>query len=217
MSKFDGKINLDDLMSLCVKAIHEIDPDDLAYLFATGKSELEIRNQIALYMHRNRSDNQVISREWKRHDLAVLENGNPQLIIEGKSWIHADAANPRKLYNGEKSILHGLQKDLKKIKATSKKYTQVNGYISIILFTVDVTVKTKKEMKNMSIKYDDAHFKAINLKKIAFDGTGGKEALSEFLKKYGAIKRYPLDVGEYMGCKVAADFFILKPVSRSTK
>ena len=217
MSRFDVNINVEDLMSLCLKAIHEIAPDDLAYLFATGKSELEIRNQIALYMHRNRSENQVVSREWQRHDLAILENGNPQLIIEGKSWIHADAANPKKLIKGEKSICHGLNKDLKKIKNTSKKYGHINGYISIILFTVDVTVKTKKEIKNLSIKYAEGHLKAINSKKIDSDGSGGREALSEFLKKYGVVKRHLLDVGEYMDCKVAADFFILKPVSRLTK
>ena len=217
MNKFDFNINPDDLMSLCIQAIHEIDPDDLAFLFATGKSELEIRNQIALHMHRNRSENQVVSREWRRHDLALLENGIPKLIIEGKTWIHADAANPKKLNTGEKSIRHGMLKDLKKIEKTSKTYGKINGYISLVLFTVDVTVKTKKEIKIANIKYADSHFKAINSKMIDSGGGGGRGALSELLQKYGVVKRHPLEVGEYMGCKVAADFFILQPASRSPR
>lgn len=217
MSKLDVNVDPDDLIKLCMKAIHEIHPDDLAYLFATGKSELEIRNQIALYMHRNRGMGQVVSREWNRHDLVVLENGVPKLIMEGKSWIHADAANPKKLNIGEKSISHGMRKDLKKIKETSKKYGEVNAYISFVLFTVDVTVKTKKEIKDASIKYANAHLKAIKSKIIDSGGGGGRGALSEFLHDYGVIKRHPIDVGKYMGCKVAADFFILKPLPRLLK
>ncbi|MFM8297957.1 MAG: hypothetical protein ACKN9A_05970, partial [Microcystis aeruginosa] len=97
----------------------------------------------------------------------------PKLIIEGKSWIHADAANPKKLKRGEKSIRHGLVQDLKKIENSSKKYGRINGFISLILFTVDVTGKSKKEIKMANIKYADAHRKAIKSRSIDIDGAGG--------------------------------------------
>ena len=42
MNEFDPRFTPDQLMRFCLDAIHEIRPDDLAYLFATGKSELEL-------------------------------------------------------------------------------------------------------------------------------------------------------------------------------
>lgn len=56
----------------------------------------------------------MIAREWHRHDLTVLENNKPKVIVEGKSWIHFDAASEAKLKNGNFSIRTGMLNDLKK-------------------------------------------------------------------------------------------------------
>lgn len=211
MNKFDSDFNPDELMQFCLGAIHEIKPADLAYLFATGKSELEIRNQIALAMHRNRSENQVIAREWKRHDLAVIENGIPRLIIEGKSWIHADAANPKKLNKGKSSIKASMLRDLKKLKNTAKSFGTFKGYLTITIFTVDVSGRLQSEIDAAHIKYAKSHKKALDSKSIGFDGGGGRGALSEMLTKYGLVKREPLNVSHYLDFRVFADFFLIKP------
>lgn len=211
MNEFDPRFTPDQLMRFCLDAIHEIRPDDLAYLFATGKSELEIRNQIAMAMHRNRGNNHVIAREWKRHDLAVLENGDPKLIIEGKSWIHADAANPKKLTKGKDSIQSGMLRDLKKIKATAKRFGSINEYLTITIFTVDVSNKTKAEIDAAHIKYARSHKKALGSKSSGIDGSVGRGALTEMLVNYGIVKREPLNVSNYLDFRVFADFFLLKP------
>ena len=215
MAKFDFDIDADDLMQLMVEAIGEIDPDDLAYLFATGKSELEIRNAIALYMHKNAQSNQVVTREWNRHDLAVLEFGQPRIVIEGKSWIHADAADSQKLTQGEKSIRHGLHNDLEKLADTQNRYPNVSTFVTTILFTVDLQGASPSQLEEAQIKYADTHLRGIKSHTDAEELVGrGRGALSQFLHDYGVIKRHPLNVGRYLRYPVEADLFLLQPTPR---
>jgi len=215
MAKFEFDIDADDMMTLMVEAIEEIDPGDLAYLFATGKSELEIRNQIALHMHRNAQSNQVVSREWNRHDLAVLEFGRPRIVMEGKSWIHADAADSHKLTRGDKSILKGLERDLEKLAETQEKNTDVNSFITMVLFTIDLQGCSAKQLKEAHIKYAGTHLRGIKNHADAEELAGrGRGALSQFLNEYGIVKRHPLNVGQYLRFKVEADFFLLQPSPR---
>ena len=215
MAKFEFDIDADDMMTLMVEAIEEIDPDDLAYLFATGKSELEIRNQIALHMHRNAQANQVVSREWNRHDLVVLENGRPRIVVEGKSWIHADAADPKKLLRGDKSVAQGLKGDLKKMANTSKLHRNVSTFITMVLFTIDLQGCSKDQLKEAHIKYAASHLRGIKKHEDAEElAGGGRGALSQLLNEYGVVKRHPLNVGKYLRFQVEADFFLLQPTPR---
>jgi hypothetical protein len=57
------RLDIDEIIDSMVSAIGEIPINDLAYLFASGKSELEIRNQIALKWHRENLFGEVVSRE----------------------------------------------------------------------------------------------------------------------------------------------------------
>jgi hypothetical protein len=215
MGKFEFGIDADDLMQLMVEAIGEIKPDDLAYLFATGKSELEIRNAIALHMHKHTQGQQVISREWKRHDLAVLEFGKPRIVVEGKSWVHADAADSKKLVEGEKSIRHGLHNDLEKLEVTRNEFPNVSTFITMILFTVDLQGATPSQLNEAQVKYAPTHLRGIKKHSDAVELAGrGRGALSHFLNDYGVIKRHPLNVGRYLRFPVEADFFLLQPTPK---
>lgn len=200
------------MMSLMLIALSEIDPDDLAYLFATGKSELEIRNQIALYMHRNLNPNYIVAREWHRHDLAVLENGKPSILIEGKSWIHADAVNPGKMYSGQNSIVAGLERDIRKMYLTRDTYPEVNLFISMVLFTIDVERSSKSRVLETGIPYADTHRRGIKQHENAIELAGrGRGELSSLLSTYGAVKRDSLKTGYFHEFRVEADFFLLNP------
>jgi len=215
MAKFDFDINAEDLMQLMLEAISEIDPDDLAYLFATGKSELEIRNAIALYMHRNAASNQVVSREWNRHDLAILEFGTPRIVIEGKSWIHTDAADPKKLLEGENSIRHNLHNDLEKLAEIRHKFPSVSTFVTTILLTVNLKGATPSQLEEAQVKYSDTHLRGIKNHEDAEELAGhGRSALSRLLNEYGIVKRYPLNVGKYLRYSIEADFFLLEPTPR---
>jgi hypothetical protein len=207
-------VNSNYICQAMVAALNNVTPSDLAYLFATGKSELEIRNQIALHMHRNSRAHQVVSREWNRHDLAVLEYGSPRIVVEGKSWIHADAADPHKLTRGGKSILRGLERDLEKLAETRAKNTDVSTFITMVLFTIDLEGCSARQLKEAQIKYAGTHLRGIKNHADAEELAGrGRGALSQFLHEYGIVKRHPLNVGQYLGFKVEADFFLLQPIS----
>jgi len=212
MSEFKNDISLDSMMDLMLAAISEINPDDLAFLFATGKSELEIRNQIALQLHRNSQGNQIVSREWQRHDLAVLELGIPKILVEGKSWIHADAVSPAKMYAGKNSILAGLEADIKKMINTEENYTNINKFITMILFTVDVQGSPKKRVEDAAITYAASHRRGIESHdKITELSARGRRALSDLLSNYGLNKCASLNIGSFQEFKVVADFFLLRP------
>ena len=212
MNLLENGIDPDAMMSLMMSAINEINPDDLAFLFASGKSELEIRNQIGLYLHRIANSEQIVTREWLRHDLAILEHGVPKILIEGKSWIHADAVNPSKMHSGKKSIASGLRQDIKKMLKTESKYTEINKYITVILFTVDVERSSKARAKEAAITYADSHRRGIKAHENSIELAGrGRGALSDLLSSYGVVKRSSLNTGYFHEFRVEADFFLLKP------
>jgi hypothetical protein len=210
--RFEKVIDPDSMMSLMLAALSEIDPNDLAYLFATGKSELEIRNQVALHMHRNLDPDYIVTREWHRHDLAVLEDGKPQVLIEGKSWIHADAVNPGKMYSGKNSIVSGLERDIRKLYSTRETNPAVNIFISTVLFTIDVQRSTNKRLLEAGIPYADTHRRGIKNHENAIELVGrGRRELSELLSRYGIVKRSSLKTGYFHEFRVEADIFLFKP------
>ena len=205
------KFNLDEIIDSMVDAIKEIPVNDLAYLFATGKSELEFRNQVALKWHRERSEDEVVIREWKRHDLVVLNNNRPSLIMEGKHWIHYDAVSPTKLAKGPKSLKKEMEKDIAKIRKTQKRNPQAIGLISALLFTIDVSQKSDVELSHLHIKYGDYHAQGIKKCGNAEELAGrGRSHLRELMQEYGSLKRRPIEVGKYFGMPVEADLHLLQ-------
>jgi hypothetical protein len=209
-STFD-RYDLDGLMKSCENAIQEINPDDLAFLLATGKSELEIRNQIALHLNRNRSTHQTVAREWIRHDLALFEDGLPAFVIEGKSWLHADAVNEKKLLHGSKSIKHGIESDVKKLKKSANQFPHLATYISMLNFSIDVRELDLSSLRNAEIKYQSTHLKGLQDFRTLEDLAGhGRSRVSNLLSEYGVVRRTPLFVTRYLGMSIEADFYLVQ-------
>ena len=205
-------MDINELMEVFLESTKQIQPDDLAYLFATGKSELEIRNQLALHLHASRHPQQVIAREWKRHDLTILEAGIPKLIIEGKSWTHFDATSNTKLNFGDKSILSGMLRDIKKLKATQDHYPEMQGFISVLLFTVDVTQLNKKALDHAQVTYAYGHGSGARKFGSALESAiQGINNLTELLAQYGEVKTAPLAVGNFLEMPVKVDLFLMRP------
>lgn len=205
-------MNIDQLIESIRISSKRISPDDLAYLFATGKSELEFRNLIALQMHDSKKSSEVIAREWHRHDLTVLENNKPKVIVEGKSWIHFDAASEAKLKNGNFSIRTGMLNDLKKMHQTQLKYPDVECFASVILFSVDVEKTLKVPLLNAQVTYSNKHKRGSE----KYGSTAelvriGNENLMEMFSEYGSIKQFTIESGRYLGMKVYTNFFLMKP------
>jgi hypothetical protein len=201
----------DSVMTIFEDAIRSMHPDDLAFLLATGKSELELRTQIALYLNRHKGPFETIAREWARHDLVIFNHGLPTVVVEGKSWLHADAVNEKKLMKGPKSIRHGLEEDIKKLEKSYNTFPELNTYITMLNFSIDVR-HLDMSFENADIKYEKTHLKGLQEFRNLEDLAGhGRSRISDLLSQYGTVKRIPLRVGNYLNMPMEADFYLLQP------
>ena len=205
--------SLDRIRGLFAHSGELINHEDMAYLFATGKSELEIRNALALYLHSNLDTTQHALREWKRHDLALLDSsGQPMFIIEGKVWSHMDVLTPKKLLVGEKSIKTALENDIQKLADSKKKYPSVRCFITIVLFSIDVTTSSADLQTSEIVKYEPLHRRGMKkYKTLSQLKSAGREKLGDFLDDYGQTMFLPMWSGIYHGMEVTSEVLILEP------
>jgi hypothetical protein len=203
------RLDLNGLTQMAESAFKEINPNDLAFLFASGKSEGFLRDQLGTYLNRvlDTRSFQHVTREWKKHDLSVMEASKPMVVIEGKSWICHDAFRKTKLLTDKKSIFQGTLNDVKKLVATRDRYPEVSIYVTTVLYGVDTF--TVGNFENFNITYGSSHHRGIT-------AAGSFSQLVEASRShatvlhtaFGPTKRFPLEVGSFKGMKIQADFFI---------
>ena len=210
-------ITADSVTVMMAVALAHVHPDDLAYLFATGKSELYLRDHLAAYMHRNLglSEEQFIGREWQKHDLSINDGAHPHAIIEGKSYIHYDAANPKHLERGKNTIKHDVERDLAKAHKTFKwapgKGDDRKVIFTAIIFTVEVTQDHDATIGNITYaKYHRQGGNKFGSYPVLIQE--GRKNLRELMSRYGNVSSVPLNTGKYKGMQVTADFFAVENI-----
>jgi len=107
------------------KTIDWFGKNELAFLALTTKIELPLRDRWGYALFRKLAGSKyVVSREWKRTDLAIIENGNPKVLIEIKALYTFDAVSSKGNYV---KTIGKLQEDedkaLKLANADTKVYT----------------------------------------------------------------------------------------------
>lgn len=210
--------DLDTLNKLAQDAFKKIDPYALAFLFASGKSEGFLRDQLGIFMEFNLglSGDEHVTREWKKHDLAVMDGNQPLILIEGKSWICHDAYRKSKLLTDKKSIFQGALKDAKKLVETKKRYPNASIYISTVIYGVNTSARSSFDRFN--ITYGDSHDKGIVSAGNFSDLVGISRSHTTALHSaFGTTRRFPLQVGSYHGMDVEADFFLTRIERASAK
>lgn len=212
------QMDLDRLSKIAEDAFKAIYPTDLGFLFASGKSEGFLRDQFGLYMSRNLQLAGVehVTREWKKHDLAIMDGSYPMVVIEGKSWICHDSYRKSKLLMDKKSIFSGAINDVKKLLDTKEQYPKVSIYISTIVYGVNTSMN--RDFGRFSITYGDSHNTGIqsagsfsNLVRISRIHT------TTLHSAFGPTRRFPLKVGGFHGMDVEADFFLTKIIDAPSK
>ncbi len=206
-------IHISHVRGMIARSLDRISPDDAAYLFATGKSELEIRNALAIHLHHNLAPGQIAIREWKRHDLVILNSTlEPLVILEGKVWSHTDVITRQKLMNGSKSIRAELENDIAKLADATDTYAGMAGFITIVLFSIDVDESDSLAEYRDVVKYASLHRRGVKskngLENLMHDARG---KLNELLINYGESIYLPLWTGSFHGMTVKSEIFILKP------
>ena len=131
------------LFCSAMKHLHtDFDSNELAYLALTGKIELTIRDRIAYSLHRQMRDeeNIQIAREWKRFDLAIIEESRPVMLVEAKAMYSFDMfANKAKNKYPTK-----VQKDVKKMMDYSEGKHVSPEIMTLLLATHPYSVPSKE-------------------------------------------------------------------------
>ena len=95
---------------LCA-AMESFESDELAYLALTGKIEIPLRDRLAWKVYGNwPSPPYYTSREWNKTDFAIIEDGQPILLLEAKALYSFDAIRPKTLARYEGYIRHDIDK-----------------------------------------------------------------------------------------------------------
>lgn len=212
------RMDLDTLSSMAEYAFRNVRPDDLAFLFASGKSEGFLRDQLGIALNERLalSGHENVTREWKKHDLAVMNGNYPVLLIEGKSWICHDSYRKSKLLTDKKSIYQGSLNDVRKLIDTKKRYPDVSIYISTVIYGIDTTMRGT--YKQFNITYGDSHNKGIISAGNFSNLVGISRSHATILHSaFGPTRRFPLRVGSYHGMSIEADFFLTQIFEQPSK
>jgi hypothetical protein len=200
-----------DILQMMREGAKLLPPDDLAFLYATGKNELLLRDLLAIHMSKSLELNsdEVVAREWKRHDLTVLKSGIPKLLIEGKVGIHLDAANPKKLLTAKKSMKADLENDINKMTKTLKNVSDGSAYITNALFTVEISKNA--DFNYGQVTYAKSHISGARKYK-GYESlvVEARERLNSVLGNYGELSSGEIEIGKYAGTQVHLDFFVLR-------
>jgi hypothetical protein len=207
-----NSFNAEFVVKAMATSLSNVPVDDLAYLFATGKNELYLRDLLATYLHNslNLEGDEFVGREWRKHDLSINRGNIPLVVIEGKSYIHYDAANKVHLEGGKNTIKHDLEKDLAKCYLTNaKSKEEAKIFFTAILFTVGVNEVKDYRFKNLT--YGQYHRQGINrFGSMSALRNEGNLNLQTLMSRYGITTSIQLPTGIYRGLSVVADFHVLQ-------
>ncbi len=197
----------------------DLNDNRFAFLAATSKCELAVRDEIAFRLQRKYLDPQkspgffpgafYVSREWdKRYDLAVLKpSGEAACIVEFKAVATADKI---------KDHAAEIRKDFEKLVgdpeiAGAQKYLILVVMLPEGKFEDPVVAVVKKYLHRINQQFDDGR-KLDGLKyfdedwKRLLKGQGIKTTDPE------GVRRITIDAGSYAGTGIKLDLFTAGPL-----
>lgn len=121
---------------------NEFKKDELAYLALTSKIEIPIRDRWAFVLYEKFSEKYSVAREWKRTDLAILDNLSPVALIELKAMYSFDGIDNSQHY------INKMCKDASK----ALKLSNTNTHIYTVLLSTHPHGMFAKELDGI-IKY----------------------------------------------------------------
>ncbi|MDY0090630.1 MAG: hypothetical protein RBR78_09720 [Flavobacteriaceae bacterium] len=175
--------------------------EEIAYLGLTSKIEIQLRDKLALALHNEFKDQFIVTREWKKCDLAILNKHTlePILLLELKNCYSCDLIKNSTLKEYELEI----KKDLNKSETLSTKNTL---FYSILFVTKPRTIIPDEYLK--VIKYS----KAINTALKKWESWETIEILGEanFRNLFDIIYEGNIKKDTSFGIECAFYYFIVK-------
>jgi hypothetical protein len=180
--------------------------DELAYLALTSKPELPIRDRLAWHMQTALGDSFIVSREWRRADLAVLHHDAAVLQVEAKAMYAFDVlSSVSRLKYVAKLVADGSKM------AVLAPHT--DAYLLALITHVHGQVPT--HLRKHVLKYSGGIMSAL----ASQGGDGAQVAVrsralwESELNNFGAAwERFTLEGGEHWGLRVQVDAYLAGPL-----
>jgi hypothetical protein len=174
-------------------------PNELAYLALTGKVELPIRDKLAFNLYGNiHNQGCIVSREWKRCDLAIIKDKRPVALIELKAMY---------TFNGQQNYLNAVKKMICSDLMKAKELADAPTDIYAILLATHPHEKIATELRGI-VKYigdvNKALDEAENKIRVNCDNAVSN-AFSRFKDK---VKLGEIEAGECFGTKVSILYWL---------
>ena len=131
-------------------------PDELIYFSLTSKIEFQLRDRIAFHLYNELKGKYIVTREWQKCDLAILdkESLKPICLIECKACYGFDLINDGTL----KEYVNAIKKDFEKSKGIADKDTEIFS----ILFLTKPTHSIPENLLSI-IKYSKSSLYFANI------------------------------------------------------
>lgn len=179
--------------------------DELAFLAATSKVELPVRDRLAWMIHKGVGDDSVISREWRRADLAILVDDQVAAQVEAKALYAFDVLREGK----RKEFLGRLVSDATKMSSLVKS----DRYLLSII--VDVRGEIRPELSQYVVKYAPGITAGTKLTQGGdVRSTAHSLWLGELVGAFGDVTQVTLiEAGRVWGLDVTVDLFLTGPLT----
>ena len=192
--------SLTDVMLFSALQLGDLDPQQLAWLAITSKAEHAIRDAWG-WMLQAALPGLSVAREWKKADLAILEDDEPRVIVEGKALYGFDALSATTRDKYTKLVAH----DLQKARALAP---QAYVLATVLMSTVQTPWS---EERTASIGY-------LGNRKTTFLGEGGRTKATDLmwdaLRDLGQVGTVDLGTGIAFGAEVNTTMFLVRPPAR---
>jgi hypothetical protein len=167
--------------------------NELAYLALTSKVENPIRDRVAWALQCHGGAELIVSREWKRCDLAVLnasDTGTPLAVVEFKAGIATEVDMPDK-------FLVWMGQDIAK-----RQTTELQG---AALYWVALATKVSGKIPS-SLRY------VVKYRRTYGMGQPSYEYFDEQMRLHGDVSSGSILGGQAFGLSVCIDYWVLGPI-----
>jgi hypothetical protein len=181
--------------------------DELAYLALTSKAELPVRDRIAWRLQLALGEKYVVSREWRRADIAILRGDVPVIQIEAKALYAFDVLSDR----SRTRFIQRLAADGLKMAALVPEGT---AFLLALITHIDGAIEP--HLQSHVVKYSSGIRGAVAAK-------GGDAGLvrssartyweAELDRFHAPWQRFEIEAGRHWGMHVDIDAYLVGPLS----
>ena len=192
-----GDVLLQELRDLA----DEVDADELAYLAATSKVELPVRDRFAWRLHRRLEPHGLtVAREWKRADLAVLDGATVVAVLEAKALYAFDLLREAQRTR-DGTLIAGDMAKAALLAPSAQRF-------ALVLVT-HVTGVVQPDLRANVVKYAGGISAALLRHGGAAVRQGALTALGEDLVALGTVDHVPFKHGLAFGLEVGVDAWLV--------